>query len=445
MWYKIGFFDLDGTLLDVKSGKNAQVSAQNLHAVQKLAKECSIVISTGRKLTAEVVRIGEKISAKFYICLNGAEIFDKNLNLIKTWEIKHEIFVEIINLAKKWKFAIALNSETAYSGNFFKFLFQKFSKYKLLCYKDLEIPKKLNKISIFSLFPQKVKKFKEFLDKKFAHQLQICIVNKGFTLEITDQNASKGVGAFFVADLEKISLDRAFHIGDSDNDVSVKGIVKTLIAMKNSSKNLKKTAHFIGFSKKFGVAKALENFIFKPKTAAVVGKYAVGKTTFLKKVETFGYSVLYTDDFFANCYQNNGDCFLKIKKIRPDFVNQNHINKNKIRDFMVSSQENRDLIEMEIYPILEKHLNENYYHFVEIPNLWTKNANFLKFFSKIIWIVTDEKQRVLNIQQKKVEKSISAKNSLLNEIKIEFYDVKISDKKWKKARFFPKFFRKVFK
>ncbi|WP_348602843.1 HAD-IIB family hydrolase [Mesomycoplasma hyopneumoniae] len=445
MFYKICFFDLDGTLLDIGRGRKAWISKKNSDAVRKLANKCIIVISTGRKFNSKVALIGRQIKAKFYICQNGAEIFDKNFSTLFKTGIKQEIISKIIEITKRFNFVISFNSKVFFFKNLFiKFLNFFLKSFDFKPFRQILVPENVRKILIFSVNIWKIKKFAYILEKIFSDNLQICLIRKFRVIEITDISASKGKAVEFITKFSNISLDYALHIGDSENDISTKKIVKMLIIMQSGAKSAKKNADFIGYKRKFGIAKVINNFILEPKSAAIVGKYGSGKTTFLKKVEKFGYSVLYTDEFFHNCYLASGECFKIIKKIRPDFINENIVNKNKIRNFMLKSKQNRDLIEKSIYPFLENHLSKNHYHFVEIPNLWTKNANFGKFFSKVVWIYTSKKQQLLNIKRKKVKNDIKLKNQALNTGKIQFYDVKISNRKWKKPGFFLKFFSKIF-
>ncbi|ASU14542.1 5-amino-6-(5-phospho-D-ribitylamino)uracil phosphatase YcsE [Mesomycoplasma hyopneumoniae] len=122
MFYKICFFDLDGTLLDIGRGRKAWISKKNSDAVRKLANKCIIVISTGRKFNSKVALIGRQIKAKFYICQNGAEIFDKNFSTLFKTGIKQEIISKIIEITKRFNFVISFNSKVF----FFKNLFIKF-------------------------------------------------------------------------------------------------------------------------------------------------------------------------------------------------------------------------------------------------------------------------------------------------------------------------------
>ncbi|MGZ9413135.1 dephospho-CoA kinase [Mycoplasma sp. Z386] len=174
---------------------------------------------------------------------------------------------------------------------------------------------------------------------------------------------------------------------------------------------------------------------------AVIGKYGSGKTTFLKKIEKYGYKVLYTDDFYKECYAKNGVCVSIIKeKLGINFIKNDEVNKEEIRNFILNDKGNINKLEQLVYPVLEEHLSKYKYDFVEIPNLFTKNANFLRFFSQILNIQTTEEKRQKNIKKKGVNKKISELNNFLNNGKIGKKVVNISWEDIEKENFFEDFF-----
>ncbi|MBN3534618.1 dephospho-CoA kinase [Mycoplasma procyoni] len=178
---------------------------------------------------------------------------------------------------------------------------------------------------------------------------------------------------------------------------------------------------------------------------AIIGKYGSGKTTFLKKVETYGYKVLYSDEFYKQSYLTPNESYKLIKEhLGEEFVDSEQVNKEKIRDFLLENPKNRDTLEKLIYPVLERHLESNKYDFVEIPNLFTKNANFERFFSKIVNIVAQDEQREKNIKNKGVNTKISNLNNSLNSLQIGKNVVNISWKMIEKKDFFETFFQTIF-
>ncbi|WP_434336817.1 HAD-IIB family hydrolase [Mesomycoplasma conjunctivae] len=441
---KIVFLDLDGTLLDIGYGVTANMSNINKKAVQKISQNYTIVISTGRKLSEKIKKIGQQINAKYYICQNGANIFDKNFNLLRKYEITDIIANDVIKLAFDNKSTVAFDEKYIYGDGLWKTIFSFFAEFKPRPISLIEV-KQIQKILIISAYKSRIRIIKNILKQRYQGQLQVSISGKGFALEITNSQASKGKAAKFIAELEGVDLKNTFHIGDSMNDASCSGIIGNLIAMKSGSKNLQKIADNVGFAKYGGVAKAIEKFIDKNISVAVVGQYGSGKTTFLKEVEKFGYQVLYTDDFFASCYQNGNPCYSVVKSISEDFVTTDYVKKDKIRDFMLEKKENKDFLEKKLYKILSNHLKSRRYDFVEIPNLYTKNANFAEFFQKIVLVSTNPEQRQKNILNKNVALNVSQKNEQLNQIIYKNIDFEVHGDEWKNPEFFNHFFNEIFK
>lgn len=443
MKYKITFIDLDGTLLDLGYGVKSVVSNANIRAVRKLSNSSIIVISTGRKMSKKIQSIGKKIKAKYYICQNGGTIFDSNFKLIKHNPISKTIVEQITEIAFENKATVAFDDKTIYGKGSWKHIFSLFSEFRPKSSKKIQILD-VEKILIICHSRKKILHIKKILKTHFLSDLNISWIGKGFALEITDKNASKGIAAQFITEKEQVSLKQTVHIGDSMNDATCKGIVGNLIAMKSGSKKLKNIADTIGFGKHRGVAKAIEQFILKKPSIAIIGKYASGKTTFLKEVEKYGYSVLYTDEFFKNSYLVGQPGYKVIKQIDPNLVTKESVNKDKLRIFITQSELNRNLIESKVYEILENYLSQNHFDFVEIPNIDSPNANFRKFFSKVILISTSEEQRVINIGKKNVENLAAKLNNSLNKKEIANFDVEIKNEEWKKDGFFLTFFQNIF-
>ncbi|VEU59706.1 dephospho-CoA kinase [Mesomycoplasma neurolyticum] len=178
---------------------------------------------------------------------------------------------------------------------------------------------------------------------------------------------------------------------------------------------------------------------------AITGKYGSGKTTFLKKIASYGYKVLNCDEFITKCYQKNNLCYLKIKEtLGNDFVNEKHVLKDKLREFIVEKPDNINIIEKLVYPILEQHLIQNTYDFVEIANIQGKNIDFSKYFTKIYVLVTPEKQRQQNIQNKNVDKLVKNINNSLNIGNVGKKTVNILWEDINKTGFFETFFKNAF-
>lgn len=443
MKYKITFIDLDGTFLDLGYGVKSGVSKTNIRVARQLSNSSIVVISTGRKMSKKIQLIGEKINAKYYICQNGAAIFDANLKLISHHLIDKSIVEEISQIAFRNKATIAFDDQVIYGKGGWKHIVSWFSEFKPKSNKKINILD-TEKILIISYSRNKIINIEQTLKTIFSNKINISRIGKKFALEITNSKASKGIGAKFIAEKEQVNLKNTAHIGDSMNDASCKGVVGNLIAMKSGSKKLKAIADSIGFSKRHGVAKTINKLILQKPSIAIIGKYASGKTTFLKEVEKFGYSVLYTDEFFKNSYLAGNLGYKAIKKINSDLVTKKSVDKNKLRLFITKSDINRNLIEQKVYKILENYLTKNHFDFVEIPNIDSPNANFRKFFDKVVLISTTEEQRVINITKKNVENFAAKLNNSLNKKEIKNFDVEIRSQEWKNDGFFSAFFQNIF-
>ncbi|VEU68486.1 dephospho-CoA kinase [Mycoplasmopsis pulmonis] len=139
---------------------------------------------------------------------------------------------------------------------------------------------------------------------------------------------------------------------------------------------------------------------------AITGKAGVGKTTFLKKMEKKGYKILYSDNFFNQDYEKGYQSYQLIKdNLGQDFVNDQRVDKKRLKNWIKEDLSNLDRLEKLIYPLLKTHLEQNFYDFVEIPVLGSKNVDFYPLFSKIYNIEISESQRLEQLKKRGVDNS----------------------------------------
>ncbi|UVD81938.1 dephospho-CoA kinase [Mycoplasma iguanae] len=167
------------------------------------------------------------------------------------------------------------------------------------------------------------------------------------------------------------------------------------------------------------------------KQYAIIGNYGVGKSYLLKRIASLGYSVLEADIFFRECYKKNNSCYLEIqKKMGNEFINENEVDREKLRKKITVDNDFKNKLEKIVYPFLEKELSLYKYDFVEIPNVFSKNANFEQFFTEIFELFNiDEKQIENNVKKKGVNKFISDFNANLNQKIFKKNNVKLIDVK----------------
>ncbi|MBN3534621.1 HAD-IIB family hydrolase [Mycoplasma procyoni] len=258
---KILFIDLDGTLLDKGIGVWAKMSQKNEEAVREFSKTGIVVLSTGRVVSDEVKEIAKKVNAKFSIFQNGSIILDENFNEIQNLGFSAESVQKIVDYLKKYKFTFAPNpGNFLYGRGFWEKVFCKFSHFDAADYDDF-VAQEANKILVIANSQKRIKKFHNYIEEKYDDFLNAKVVGKGFAIEVTRSDCSKGIAALKICQMLNIDPKETAHIGDSMNDSSTKDIVGNLIAMRSGSRKLKKLADQVGPAKHFGgVAKIINSF-----------------------------------------------------------------------------------------------------------------------------------------------------------------------------------------
>lgn len=254
------FIDLDGTLLDLPEGEET-LSSANVKAVVKLNKNKPVIISTGRSNSEFVLSLVKLLKCPYAICQNGALIVDKKNKVLARYEMEQNQVDEIVKLLKEEEMFFIFNGENKIYCNYESSAYMRpwTAKLEKLKYSDLGQKTNVTKILTFGKDEIATKNFKNFLAKKYP-SLAFHIVSKGYSIEITHKNATKGKGAAFVCDLLKIDPKNAAHIGDSGNDLNALPEIGTFIAMENAMDEVKEVAHYIGPSfENSGIAKLFKD------------------------------------------------------------------------------------------------------------------------------------------------------------------------------------------
>ena len=258
---KIFFIDLDGTLLDAKKDGSHDISPDN-HEALKLAKKQGkiIIISTGRS-GVQASKYLELVDWDYAVTGNGAVIL-KNVHgnkVIKQTNMTIRQSLLIIDFAKKHGLVLKVDDKRIGYGSFGKFqsFITKKIRFQPVKHFNLEMHKEYYKIVLWGKTRSKMKKLGKLLSEK-VEGVSVVSSSKGFTLEVTHKDSTKGIGNKYVAEqLGVTDKNHMIHIGDSMNDSTVVNYMG-LIAMKNSPKELKNIATHIGPNyKKGGVAKVL--------------------------------------------------------------------------------------------------------------------------------------------------------------------------------------------
>lgn len=243
---KVFFVDLDGTLLDERKNGVKTISQVNRKAlVDAMASGIEVVISTGR--------IGKKArywlqetNLNYAVIGNGAQIIDKNNNILKQLNITSSQLKMIVAFCQKHQLALKIDDvRIAYgvTDSLHQLMAEKLMYAQRSDYHDIPLNKAI-KIIVWGKNPQKlVPLAKPFMAA--VPGVSVVSAERGRTLEVTHAQATKGLGNNFI--LKKLNLTKAqsAHIGDTMNDFSAIDYVGKFIAMGDGAPELLARAEYI--------------------------------------------------------------------------------------------------------------------------------------------------------------------------------------------------------
>ncbi|QJG67250.1 Cof-type HAD-IIB family hydrolase [Mycoplasma phocoenae] len=249
------FIDLDGTLVDARK---KQISEENKNEVIKVNQTIPCFISTGRGLSEELINTTQELGLDYGVAQNGAIIYDRSGKIIRKFTIKDSTYEQLFKKITKFKIPfIANSSKIIYSNSLSSKLIPLFKKeYKIEKTKNAQNLTDITKILLLFSSAKKARKIQKSFSKEFR-DLNVLLASN-HAIEINDINASKGKANSFICSLNNIDPLKTVHIGDSMNDSTTAQYMGCLIAMQNSSADLKKIASEQGeYFKKAGLAKIL--------------------------------------------------------------------------------------------------------------------------------------------------------------------------------------------
>lgn len=241
------FVDLDGTLVDQK---NDGVSDFNREAITNFTSITGnkVVISTGR-IGGGAIPFMDEFNSDYIIMGNGSLIMNKNKEIVFEKRLDIESIKKILEFASKNKLAYKIDGMQVCFNcvKIFPRIFAK--KFGYGINEDAANPGEiLYKIVLFGKTVRRMKRIQNKLDAILGKNCSVVTSFGGFTIEITNSEATKGIANEYVwKELYKITnIAKTAHIGDSMNDSTAKGKIGTLYALKNSSKQLLKMCDVIG-------------------------------------------------------------------------------------------------------------------------------------------------------------------------------------------------------
>ena len=247
------FIDLDGTLLDGKdkSGKHI-ISEKNIEAVKEISKTKNVVISTGRMGTT-VEGFMKDTGVKYAVCANGALVVDNKGKVYKDDKLTLKQVILLVDFAKKYKLTFKVDAipEAFGARSAFAKLIAKRTGFAPRDHYNVDIHKQYYKFVMWGKLRCRNSKVIENL-KNEIDGLSIVTSANGWTIEITNEKSTKGLGNMKVASLLKIEdKKKLIHIGDTMNDSTTIPYMR-FVAMGNANRSLKNMTKFVGPSYKNG-------------------------------------------------------------------------------------------------------------------------------------------------------------------------------------------------
>lgn len=261
--YHLAIFDIDGTLRVEEKGT---VPASTKSAILKLKEHnIPIVICTARSLDGIPANVLE-LDFEYFICYNGAVIFDKNENVIKDSGISSE---DALRLKKYY---------TDHNETFtYKFLSGKKIKYgndpwedftKRYFKKPIKSPNTMRNVevdySIERLLFGTVKLLPNTVDevRELFPSLTFTQVFDDY-YDFTSNQANKGVAIHWLCKQLSLSSENAVAFGDGLNDILMFQSVGMSVAMGNASDEVKQHANYVTTHiEEDGISNAIQHIFF---------------------------------------------------------------------------------------------------------------------------------------------------------------------------------------
>ncbi len=278
------FMDLDGTLFDTNTLTRNRVSGKNLSTILLLRNFANIVISTGRSFNDQKVQqVLYQTNISDIIASSGAEVY---INKQLVWKaiMEPQLVKEIAEYATLNKAIFVIfdsTGDTLYVNNKFErfvnriMLSRKMKAIRLS--KNFDVNKHSGVLKMAFII-KNVTNAKNLLNRfrlKFGSVTHSYLASSNYVIEITDAKANKGLALSKYCLLKNIDVKNTVHIGDSMSDSAVKGYAGKLVAMGNSTADLKAIADEIApNSKPNGIYKY---FVSKKKDKATEELASGGK------------------------------------------------------------------------------------------------------------------------------------------------------------------------
>lgn len=268
--YDLISLDMDGTLLN----REHRISQRTKEAIDyAVSQGKTVVISTGRS-TAELVDYEKELEQiRYYICENGALLFNSfEKQIIYSIAIPPEIVSEILNLAEPEDAMIYIASNGQNMSNRSDVLRMEhfhMGQYKehalktavlhediIASYRKEHFPVEKMNLSCVSV------ELRESLYNSLKSLPLTIAYSEESALEISPRHVTKALGLQKLCDYLCIPLEKTIAVGDSNNDTDIMKAAGLSVAMGNSFPNIKELCDVtVADNNHDGCAEAIEKYL----------------------------------------------------------------------------------------------------------------------------------------------------------------------------------------
>ena len=260
---KLVVSDLDGTLLN----DDSEVSNETIEMIKRLKENgIEFAIATGRSFNS-ANKIRKKIGLEIYlICNNGANIYNKNGELIKNNVMPADLIRKVVRFLTENK--IGYFAFDGSGANFYvpygteiddEFLKEHIPHY-IKSSEDIDRLPALEKILIIEEDSERIYEIKDLIHDNFDDELEI-VISADDCLDLNIKGCSKRGGVEYISQELEINPKEIMAFGDSGNDYKMLKYVGHPVAMKDSFMSKRDFENKTDFTNdESGVAKYLQQY-----------------------------------------------------------------------------------------------------------------------------------------------------------------------------------------
>ena len=260
---KLVVSDLDGTLLN----DDSEVSLETIQAIKRLKeKGIEFAIATGRSFNS-ANKIRKKIGLEIYlICNNGANIYNKNGELIKNNVMPADLIRKVVRFLTENKIGYfgfdgsGANFYVPYSTEIDDEFLKEHIPHYIKNSEDIDRLPALEKILIIEEDSERIYEIKDLIHDNFDDELEI-VISADDCLDLNIKGCSKRGGVEYISQELEINPKEIMAFGDSGNDYKMLKYVGHPVAMKDSFMAKRDFENKTDFTNdESGVAKYLEQY-----------------------------------------------------------------------------------------------------------------------------------------------------------------------------------------